>query len=35
MICIGGVQPVLWKMRLEMVIGMKNEILVGIMKLLF
>ena len=28
-------QPVPWKMRLEMVIGMQNEILIGIMKLLF
>jgi len=29
------VQPVPWKMRLEIVIGMKIEILIGIMKLLF
>jgi len=29
------VQPVPWKLRLEMVIGMQNEILIGIMKLLF
>ena len=29
------VQPVPWKMRLEMVIGMKNEILIGIRKLLY
>jgi len=29
------VQPVPWKMRLEMVIGMKNEILIGIIKLLY
>jgi len=28
-------QPVPWKMRLEMVIGMKNEIRIQIMKLLF
>jgi len=29
------VQPVPWKMRLEMVIGMQNEILIGVMKLFF
>ena len=29
------VQPVSWKMRLEMVVGMQNEILIGIMKLFF
>jgi hypothetical protein len=29
------VQPVPWKMTLEMVIGMQNEILIGIKKLLF
>jgi len=28
-------QPVLWKMRLEMVTGMQNEILIGIKKLPF
>jgi len=28
-------QPVVEKMRLEMVIGMQNEILIGIKKLLF
>jgi len=27
-------QPVPWKMRLEMVIGMKNEILIGIIRYL-
>jgi len=29
------VPPVPWKMRLEMVIGTQNKILIGIMKLLF
>ena len=29
------IQPVPWKMRLRMVIGMQNEILIGITKLLF
>ena len=29
------VQPVPWKTRLEMLIGMQNENLIGIMKLLF
>jgi len=28
-------QPVPWKMRLEMVIGMQNEMLIGIKKLPF
>jgi len=29
------IQPVPWKIRLEMVIGMPNEILIGIKKLPF
>jgi len=30
-----AIRPIPWKMRLEMVIGMQNEILIGIMKLPF
>ena len=32
---LAAVQPVPWKMRLEMIIRMQNEILIGIIKLLF
>ena len=32
---LATVQPVPWKIRLEMIIRMQNEILIGIMKLLF